>query len=163
MAITFNNKEEAKEYVKFLLQEGYTPRVGKEGNKYFVSKGKYTGNPKVAGIHYNLDDEDMIVYREKPSSNIRLHELGHAFYKHGEIGYTERDTAKVEVQAETFARAMKGKDLNFETIYAIARQMETSGSKPSVILAGIEDGLHSEGFTLTRSQKSDLWNYLHYR
>jgi hypothetical protein len=161
MAITFTDKKLATEYVNNLIADGYEPEIIKKQGQYIVSKGNLIEKNKIAGIHYDLGDEHVYATGLKSSTSTKLHELGHGIYnKPAEKYRTKEEQTKREIQAETFSRAMRGLDLNENSIMAVARQMIREGAKPSEIMTGIQKEVLNQNYEMSPELNRDIWEYL---
>jgi len=162
MSITFNDKTEALEFAKRLVSDGYEFNLTKKNGIYYVEKGQYLGRGHIRGIHFGLEDEDIIINANKSSTLEKLHELGHRESGHKGLSKTVSESINREIEAEEWGRKKIGKEIDIVYVENLVDNLAKEGywSSASNIMNSIEKSLKEKGYELSTEQKSSLWERL---
>lgn len=165
MAITFYDKEEAKEFAKRLEGMGTTSKITEKidsrGTKIWVVK--QTGKLRILGARYisDITKEDKVVLEKGASSTTRLHEIAHKELGHKGGRLTLEELVRQEIEADEYAYKKMGRNYNVNVLGGIATKLiREEELTPSYSLELIDKVLIEKGYKLTGEDKEDLLKYL---
>ena len=164
MAITFQDKTSAIEFVKQKLSEGEWYEL------FELKKGGYTARLSslpikgLGGLHYYNDekDEDVIMFPPKANTRDKLHEVAHKELKHRpqENSFTAYELLEREYDAESLAYKYQGKEISAEAISNVNTQLIEEGYTAHEIMEAFNKLMEKHNYKLTSEQKNIYWERL---